>query len=293
VYSRGKHTNAFAITGNENATEEFYVRNDLAKLMDLSLFRALPHFAKNLIYRDGLWLLQPIAETRVSAAVQYFADLLFLDRLAETMTADRNVPVYKMFHVMLSHRPTVGNENCEFDGLRGTNRANVTLQATCGLRWVVKVLQRMQELGIYQDSLIVLMGDHGAWVPVRDLANEHAKPPGIEPLWVGMATPLMAIKPPGASGVLQVSDAQTSVIDLPATISNLIGLNTEFGGTPIFAIGEQPARERRHLIYNYGDNPDAAGYLHPILEYRVAGKTTDASAWQLTAKHLPAVQNGD
>ncbi len=194
---------------------------------------------------------------------------------------------------MLSHRPTVGNENCEFDGLRGTNRANVTLQATCGLKWVVKVLQRMQELGIYEDSLIVLMGDHGAWVPVQNLLNEHTAPTGIEPLWVGVATPLMAIKPPGASGVLQVSDAQTSVIDLPTTISNLIGLDTEFGGTPIFAIGDEPARERRHLIYNYGENPDAKGFLFPIFEYRVVGKTLDASAWHLEAQHFPPVQNGD
>ncbi|MDX1404897.1 MAG: sulfatase-like hydrolase/transferase [Woeseiaceae bacterium] len=293
IYGQGKHTHAYAITGQENATEEFYVRNDLAKVIDLSLFRVLPHFAKNLAYRDGLWYLQPIAETRVNAAVQYFADLLFLDNLAETMTVDRNVPVYKLLHVMLSHRPTVGNENCQFDGLRGTNRANVTLQATCGLKWVVKVLRRMKELGIYEDSLIVLMGDHGAWVPVRELANEDAKPPGVEPLWVGMATPLMAIKPPGASGGLEVSNAQTSVIDLPATISELIGLDAEFSGTPVFSLGNESARERRHLIYNYGKNPDAEGYLYPILEYRVTGSTLDASAWQLTAKHLPAVQNGD
>lgn len=293
VYSRGEYSHAFAITGNQGEARQFYIRTDLAKIIDLSLFRSVPHFAKNVFYRDGLWLLQPFVATKVNAAVQYFADLLFLDHLATTMTADRDAPVYKMFHVMLSHRPTVGNENCEFDGPRVTNRTNVTLQARCGLMWVVDVLRRMQELGIYEDSMIVLMGDHGAWVPVQNLLNEHAKPTGIEPLWVGMATPLLAIKPPGASGRLQVSEVPTSVIDIPATISELLGLEAEFAGTPIFELGEQPVRERRHLIYNYGENPDAEGFLYPIYEYRIAGKTLDASAWRLEAQHFPAVQNGD
>lgn len=291
VYSRGKHSHAFAITASKDATREYYVRADLAKLLDLSLLRVVPHFAKNLVYRDGLWLFQPIMEIRVDGAVQYFADLLFLDRLARTMTVDRDAPVYKMFHVMLSHRPTVGNENCEFDGLRGTNRANVMLQARCGLKWVVAVLRRMRELGIYEDSLVVLMGDHGAWVPVERLRNEQANRTGIEPLWVGMATPVLALKPPGASGKLQVSDAPTSVIDVPATISKLLGLEAEFDGLPVFSLAEEPSRERHHLIYDYGKNPAAEGFLHPIMEFRIEGETLDASAWYLDARHLPAVQN--
>jgi hypothetical protein len=293
VYSQGKHSHAYGISASGDATKEYYVRADSAKLLDLSLFRVVPHFVKTLVYRDHIWLFQSFMQTRLSGVVQYFADLLFLSRLAETMTVDRGAPVYKMIHVMLSHRPTVGNENCEFDGVRRTNRANVTMQSRCGLIWVIAVLRRMRELGIYKQSLIVLMGDHGAWVPVDGLMNTHENRSGIEPLWVAMATPVLAFKPPGVSSDLQVSDAPTSVIDVPATISQLLGLEAKFDGLPVFSIPDEPLRERRHLFYRYGTNPRAEEYLYPITEYRVEGNTLDASAWNIDAQHLPTVQHRD
>ena len=293
VYGLGKHTHAYGISADENATREHYVRADLAKLLDLSLFRVVPHFAKSLVYRDHAWLLQPAMHRRGSNAVQYFADLLFLSHLAETMTVDRDAPVYKMIHVMLAHQPTVGNENCVYDGVRATNRANVTLQARCGLIYVTAVLQRMRELGIYDSSLIVLMGDHGAWLPVEDFRNEQQGPNAVTAMGVAMAKPVLAIKPPGASGDMQVSDAPTSVVDVPATISNLAGLEADFHGLPVFAVPLDPTRTRRHLFYRYGSNPAAAGYLHPMTEYRVEGSTVDANAWHFVTRHVAKMQNGD
>jgi hypothetical protein len=268
-------------------TREYYIRADLAQLLDLSLFRVAPHFVKNSVYRDHVWLFQPMMKTRGNNAVEYFADLLFLSRLAETMTADNDAPVYKMFHLMLSHTPTVGNENCEFDGVRETNRKNVTMQARCGLMFVVDVLRAMRDLGIYEQSLIVLMGDHGAWVPVDKLLNEQDNRTEVHTIAVAMATPLLAIKPPGVSGVLQESNAPTSVTDVPATISKLLGLDAQFAGTPVFSISEEAPRLRRHLTYRFGPNPQAEGYLFPIFEYRVNGSPLDAGAWSLDAKHEP------
>jgi hypothetical protein len=287
VYSLGKHSHAYGISASGNVTREYYIRADLAQLLDLSLFRVVPHFVKTLVYRDHVWLFQPMMKTRGNNAVEYFADLLFLSNLAETMTSDRDAPVYKMFHLMLSHTPTVGNQNCEFDGVRETNRKNVTMQARCGLMFVVDVLRAMRDLGIYEQSLIVLMGDHGAWVPVDKLMNEQDNRTGVIPMAVAMATPVLAIKPPGVSGDLQVSHAPTSVIDIPATISKLLGLETQFVGTPVFSISDEAPRLRRHLTYRFGPNPQAEGYLFPIFEYRVNGSPLDAGAWDLDTKHNP------
>jgi hypothetical protein len=288
IYSRGKYSHAYSIAASNNVTEEHYIFNDAAKLIDLSLFRAVPHFAKTLVHRDHLWVFQSMMQSKVNWVVQYFADLFFLVRLTTEMTADRDAPVYKMIHVMLAHQPTVGNEKCKFDGVHETNRANVTMQARCGLIWVINVLRRMRSLGIYDQSLIVLMGDHGAWVPVDSLMNEQDNRTGISAMGVAMATPVLAIKPPGVSGDLQVSNAPTSVIDVPATISDLLGLETQFGGMPVFSIPSEAPRLRRHMNYQFGKNPYAKGYLFPILEYRVDGSPLDAGAWHLDAKHHPA-----
>ena len=103
-----------------------------------------------------------------------------------------------------------------------------------------------------------------------------------------MATPVLAIKPPGVMGNIRVSGAPTSVVDVPATISDLLGLETQFDGMPVFSISDEAPRLRRHLFYKFGMNPDAKGYLFPILEYGVYGSTLDASAWHLGAKHLPS-----
>jgi hypothetical protein len=289
VYSRGKHSHAYDITASDNVTEEYLNRNDAAKLSDLSLFRVVPHFAKSLVRRDQLWLFQSMLQSDAFFHMQYFSDLEFLSRVAQRMTTDRDTPVYKMIHVMLSHRPTVGNEQCAYDGHRETTKTNVLIHARCGLTRIVDVLRRMHELGIYEQSLIVLMGDHGAWVPVDKLMNEQDNRAGVNTMWVAMATPVLAIKPPGATENLQVSDAPTSVVDVPATISSLLGLESKFDGMPVFSIANKAPRDRRHLIYKFGTNPHAEGYLFPMLEYRVSGSTLDASAWHLGAQHVPTI----
>ena len=48
---------------------------------------------------------------------------------------------------MLAHRPTVGNEQCEYDDVKRPARLGVTLQARCGLQAISGVLSRMKELG--------------------------------------------------------------------------------------------------------------------------------------------------
>ncbi len=117
--------------------------------------------------------------------------------------------------------------------------------------------------------------------------NEQDNRAGPNRMDVAMATPVLAIKPPGVMGNMRVSGAPTSVVDVPATIGDLLSLKTQFNGRPVFSISDEAPRLRRHLYYRFGMNPDAEGYLFPIMEYGVYGSTLDASAWFLRAKHLP------
>ncbi len=119
--------------------------------------------------------------------------------------------------------------------------------------------------------------------------NEQHNRAGPNTMGVAMATPVLAIKPPGITGNMRVSGAPTSILDVPATIGDLLSLKAQFDGRSIFSISNEAPRLRRHLYYRYGMNPDAEGYLIPILEYGVYGSTLDASAWHLGALHHPAV----
>ena len=291
VYAQGRHTNAYGITSSSHTTDSDYIQNDSAKLMDLALFRVVPHFGKALVYRDELWVFQAAVRLDAYLHMQYFSDLAFLLDLARDMTVDRNGPVYKLIHVMLSHRPTVGNEQCEYDGRKPTNRETVTTQARCGLMRVVDVLRRMQELGIYEDSLIVLMADHGAWVPAelrKDTVVDSDHDERVaNPMMVAMAIPMLAVKPPNSSGSLQFSTAPTSVTDVPATIAEILGLDVKFEGVSVFSDDLLASRERRHLVYGYGTDPDNEGYLFPMREYAITGSPFDAKAWRSGKRYLP------
>jgi len=283
IYMRGEYTNAYSISPSGHVSERDFARADAAKLLDLALFRSAPHFAKALVYRDALWVFQAGARQQDYLYMQNFADLAFLDELADDMSTDRDTPVYKMIHVMLSHRPFVANEDCEYVGRRSESREIVSAQARCGLSRVMRVLQAMKRLGIYDSSLIILMADHGAWVPIENFADTD----DATAMRVAMATPTLAVKPPFADNAFTVSAAPSSIVDLPATIADLAGFDTDAFGTSVFKLSADAERERHHLVYGYGRNPRASGYLFPMQEYIVTGNPYQAAAWRKGDRYAP------
>lgn len=282
VYGLAEHTHSYGITAGSHATRGQYTTVDAARLADLALFRVVPHFVKALVHRDELWVFQAMVPSKEYLQMQYFADLQFLEQLHDEMIADRSSPVYKLMHLMVSHRPTVGNASCRFDGVHPTSREGVTNQARCGLTRIVRILDRLKALGIYDSSLIVLMADHGAWVPAAGVPGREGSAPEAEVTanTIGMAIPVLAVKPPAISGPLTVSDAPTSIVDVPATIAGLLGMDARFDGFPVFDGHGEGERERRHLTYAYGRNRKNEDYYYAMREYAVRGSVFDPSAWQ-------------
>lgn len=321
LYTKGNYTNAHLVSnGYHVTTKQEYEINDSTKLLDLVLFRLVPHFLKRHVYNDQLWLVQPLLDDSKYMRLAFFAHSAFLRQWTEIMVADRPTPVYKLVHLMLTHSPMVANENCEYAGQELiTSRATVKTQAKCSLEEVVKLLEKMKKLGIYDDALIILMADHGAWIPPVGqigyvlsnrkspaIINPEAIPTAaltvmakrawgkkmrfvlpngksvsvMNPLNVAMALPLMAIKPPSASGPLQISTAPTSILDTPATIASVLGLNVEFEGSSAFDLTADASRERRHYSYQYSSDEWSADYLSQIDEFIIKGSVFDTRAWQ-------------
>ncbi len=292
VYAKNRHANALGISNSDHVSARDYIVNDSARLIDLSLFRALPHFAKALIHRDELWVFQGMIRSASYLHMQYFADLSFIRNLSQDMRADRKASVYKIMHLMFAHRPTVGDENCQFDGVRPTGRENVLQQADCGFQAVLDVFSRMKELGIYDDSLIILMADHGAWVRL-DGFDPQNESDAIDSMSAAMAVPLLAIKRSNDTGEYRVSNAPTSITDLPATVAAALGLEGQFPGIDAFTLPDSQPRERRHYKYFYGENRNAPGYLNKMHEVIVNGSVYDHEAWRNGRKYSPQGQVSD
>lgn len=287
MYAKGSYTNAYNIPVNSHVTKPEYERDDSAKLLDLALFRLVPHFLKRHVYGDQLWLVQSLLSDSKYMQLQFFSHNAFLRQMKDNMSANRSTPVYKLFHLMLSHEPMVANENCEYAGrVLPTVRATVEIQAKCSLIEVIGLLEKMKELGIYDDAMIILQADHGAWVQPAGLVGD-GKPIVMTIRHVAQALPLMAIKRPGADGSLQMSLAPSSIIDTPATVASVLGLNEEFDGVSVFDLRPDEARERRTYTYEYSRNEWTREYLTPIQEFIVSGSVFDTATWRYGDQFLP------
>lgn len=286
IYAKSRHAYAYGVPLNGNVSSRDLIANESARLMDLTLFRVLPHFAKAMIHRDDLWLFQSRGNTRSFMHLQYFADLAFIRDLTQNLEVDRKAPVYKMMHFMLSHWPTVGNRNCEHDGRRSSSRENVTNQARCGLSAILDLFEEMKKQDIYDRSLIVMMADHGAWVRVEGIDTAD-RDDTLDSLGIAQAIPVLAIKRPGDQNAFAVSKLPTSIIDVPATIADVLDIDATFPGIPIFTMDAEKIRERRHYTYSPGNNPDHEGYLNPMQEYVVSGSPLHAESWRAGKRYSP------
>ena len=142
------------------------------KLLDLSFFRLTPHFLKKHIYNDHQWFFQSILYNDQHPIFWYFSHNGFLTDLAQNMNLRRENPTYKYFHLMSTHWPFVidgSDGNCNYaGGSLSIKRETATWQMQCTLDVVITLFHKMKELGIYDDALIIIMGDHGAQVtPLR------------------------------------------------------------------------------------------------------------------------------
>lgn len=121
------------------------------------------------------------------------------------------------------------------------------------------ILNRLRDLGTYDESLVVVTADHGAGFedgePIRGVSEANAD----SVLWV----PLL-VKPPGQNeGV--VDDRPASAVDVLPTIADVIGLDLPDDVDGQSLLGPEPAAtgpdERR--VYDWGFNrlvPNADGY---------------------------------
>ena len=271
-------------------TAQLPLAAEAARLLDLALFRLLPHALKRGVYNGQRWRVQPLVGQSDLMRFPYFTHNAFLAEITRRFTADRAAPVYKFFHLMTTHAPFVVNPDCSYVGkVVPRVRETVTAQSRCSLAYVVGLLKRLQQAGLYDDSLVVIMGDHGGHVPPARYQPGTVLEGGVEyalrPDLVALATPLMAIKPPGARGPFAISGAQTSMTDTAATIDALLGLNAGLPGRSMLEAGS--AAERRFYGYHWHKEDPASRYIELINEYTVAGSAYDVKSWHIGPTFLP------
>lgn len=253
-----------------------------AELVDLALFRSAPHFLKPYIYNNQHWLVSTGFQG-ASLPLHYFKHTRFLYSLMHNIKINREQPVYKLFHVMNTHNPMVVNKDCQFKGSASSmERHTLTMQSKCTLDSLTDLLEKFQEVGIFDTSLIIIHADHGGWV-----GNYRQGPPIVFPnnmerqdFIKSLASPLLLIKKPHAVGELQVSKQLTSLLQLPNTIADVLSWEYDYGHASILDTS-QPEK-RSFYWYSWQQGEWSKQNTQDIMEFDIFGSHYDVE-WRLKA----------
>lgn len=260
---------------------------DLAYLLDLGLFRSLPHPAKRAVYARQRWLLTRLAprlglrrRSAVSIAGGIEDTAGFLAEFARSATVEETAPVFKLYHLLGPHPPLSLNERGEKESLP-YDAANYRRASIGSVRISEAFLGELRRRGLYDSSLIVLVSDHGYAVPF-EVPADAAVPGARTPTPHGRALPLVLVKPPGAGGPMRTSDAPVLLSDIPKTVLTLLGLPAStIPGASMLDLRDDTARSRVHTAVD-DTNWEKSRYLSVMTDFAVDGFSWANSSWRRT-----------
>ena len=271
-------------------------------LLDISLMRSAPEFLKNFVLNEGRFRLGPLfAAGQLSGdARMAWNDSRLLDLFTQQASVSNAVPRVHFLHLMNTHPPYGLNAHCEAIGEPVEfNRKSALAQATCGLRQFSALMDKLKKIDAYDNSLIILLGDHGsaASTSAADMASLRLTASGMLPAGaarlVGSANPLLMIKATGANQKFRSDPRPAQLTDIPATICNSLQACEWATGENLLA-GQTPhARVRRFMSYTWEHRFWELGYIPDLTFYAVQGPLSDWSSWKPEGQsHRRAVSGG-
>ncbi len=294
----GKYNVKYLIPVPYNVTEKKYDLANSGLMLDLVLFRCVPHFIKKYIYNNQEWLFQRLVFTRPGvlffphkdregiSTFRFFSHKMFFNDVINNMTVNLNQPVYKYIHLAGTHTPYIINENCKYAGhVLSFTRVNKKIQCRCCLNQFIEFLKKLKSMDIYDSSLIILSADTGDSIGVNLKNRNNQINDTISSIKnlskiVGSALPLLAIKPPNERIPLKVSNAQTMLSDIPATVNAILNLNVEFPGENAFQIDPWQKRNRRFYYYKWHHENWQHDYFERMDEFIINGSVFDKTSWR-------------
>jgi hypothetical protein len=276
-------------------------REEVSNLFALGLFRLSPHFLKPRIYDDGSWqarrLYPPSESSELDPRINYETrlDLGIFDNLVTSASADATDPHFRFLHFYGPHRPYTIDETCRYARPMGFARKRAIAMSHCILSRTFAFLHKLDRLGVYDRSVIFVVGDHGGDVPIDVSAASPALPesesprnppksplgPLLENPWRG--APLFLAKPLGDREPLRVSDLPVSLCDVPNSVVDALSIEGDFACESIFSIQNQRRTPRIH--YRYPTSSERAklglkgGEGLPFEKYSVVGHSWLRDSW--------------
>jgi len=265
---------------------------ETAFILDVTLFRYLPYFTKRYVYNNQSWFFSKFLQQRSSGGFSssYHRDHIeFLKLLARKARGENKRNTFKYVHSIVSHLPVRIDEYLKYVELEPT-RANHKKQLKGSLRLVSAFLEALKKIGIYENTMILILSDHGNSYDV-DVESLGYRESGVSKIpmidrFKGQAIPLFLVKSFSSKGNLQISDAPVSLSDVAQTIITELGLQAEIPGRSILEIKKSEIRNRRFFYHEWGTQYMWKAYLAALDEYVVSGFSWLDESWHPTYKRF-------
>lgn len=152
--------------------------------------------------------------------------LLELDQYIENLEPGDSSPVAHFLHFTFTHYPVEFDRDCNFMADEPEwfesrqNRFGVKEETYCALGKYSQFIAKLKELGVFDQSLIVLKSDHGKPVIYHERGTLEAESIRGHARWgLGRYAPFLAVKPAGSmNSALSVNDSPVMLDDLAKSI---------------------------------------------------------------------------
>ena len=270
-------------------------------LLDISLMRSAPELLKNRVLNQGQFLLAPILIPGELAGDSRLAwdDSRILNLFMHEVQVVDGPPRAVFLHLFNTHPPYVLDSDCEVLANQDRfGRTGALRQVGCAMSQLVRLMDVLQSKGVYDQTLVIVLGDHGSssHLAEADLASANLVPgpgmPGTAPRLVGSANPMLLIKPIGSRQVFQELPVFAQLADLPATICAGLGDCSWNSGIDLFSAGTDKQRKRRFMSYIWENRFWGMGYI-PVLDFfTVDGPVHNWASWSREERSVSRIQSG-
>ena len=265
------------------------------QLLDIFIFRAAPDYVKPKIYNNEKWLFLDISNrNKYLKSHSGVAHIIFEKFIDEIAVAESSSPRYKFFHSQITHAPADMDAECNIlmeDQVRSLSTPGLI---QCGLGHFIRLLHKLEQLGVYDNTMIVLSSDHGDYRADKSVNIRAFNRLGFETNMVTRSFASLAIKPVKARGPVAFTSAPVSLRDIPHTIlaaHNIKpGPEASPGTRDVFSVSETENREREYLFYAWKHEYWMKDFLPPITLIRVNGPMKDPASWR---EVRPAVREAE
>lgn len=258
-------------------------------LTDLTLLRLAPTLAKPLVYNKGTLLFSKQGDDEAiinSYSSPVLRDLVlsrdFADVLTRSLWTASERPVYKFLHFYPPHKPFVFDADCALGEVRAATWDSYLPQATCAVRLIADILNRLKTLDLYDRTIVIIQADTGLGMvqspdPKAEMVSAIVEYTADQ--LVAFARPTFAIKGLDSRGSLTVSARKTSHVDTFSLIEEASNGRIDLPSRK----EESPRRFAVSEIARRGSST-----LMPFESFVINGDVGDFSSWEIEGRFLKA-----